>query len=193
MLLPLLFFPQDPHSPVTFPIPADMRETWPGAKLSDAEKQLLQRAVAPELYDEDEDSRSGKKYSFDSLDTADIALGSLGKGVIVLMSGSSLCGNGGCPIYVYVSEKRGYRKILGDKEMGPGGWAFAVVNSKTAIPDLVIAASLGGGLTELALFRYSRDAFSKQACEILTAKNPTSTLSSWWDPSQVFIEPCGQH
>ncbi len=193
MLLPLLLFPPAPQSSATFPVPADMHETWPGAKLTGADKQLLQKAVAPELLDEDEDSRSGKKYSFDSLDTADIALGTLGKGVIVLMSGSSLCGTGGCPIYVYVIEKPGYRKVLGDKRTGPGGWAFAVVNSKTTIPDLVIAASLGGGLMELGLFRYSGDAFSRQACEILTAKNPASTLSSWWDPSQVVIEPCGHH
>jgi hypothetical protein len=191
MSLTLLLFPPAPQSPGTFPIPPDMHETWPGAKLTDADKQLLQKAVGPELRDEDEDSRSGKKYSFDSLDTADIALGTLGKGVMVLMSGSSLCGTGGCPIYVYVSEKRGYRKVLGDKTRGPGGWAFAVVRSKTTIPDLVIAANLGGGLMELGLFRYSGDAFSRQACEILTAKNPNTTLSSWWDPLAVSISPCG--
>src|SRR5258708_32594681 len=134
MLLPLLFFPQDPHSPVTFPIPADMRETWPGAKLSDAEKQLLQRAVAPELYDEDEDSRSGKKYSFDSLDTADIALGSLGKGVIVLMSGSSLCGNGGWPFFCYVPREQGDPKIFWEKKMGARGSALSRGKSQTPNP-----------------------------------------------------------
>jgi hypothetical protein len=168
-----------------------MHETWPGAKLTDADKQLLEKAVGPELRDEDEDSRSGEKYSFDSLDTTDIALGTLGKGVMVLMSGSSLCGTGGCPIYVYVSEKRGYRRVLGNKTRGPGGWAFAVVKSKTTIPDLVIAGNLGGGLMELALYRYSGDAFSKQACEILSAKNPNTPLSSWWDPSAVAVSPCG--
>jgi hypothetical protein len=194
LLLLLLPFASAPQSPATFPIPADMHEIWPGAKLTDADKQLLQKAAAPELHDENEDSRSGKKYSFESLDTADIALGTLGKGVIVLMSGSALCGTGGCPIYAYVHEKGEYKKVLGGEKKGAGpiGWAFTVVNSKTTIPDLVIARSNGGGQVALTLFRYSGDAFVPQACEILSAKNPTST-SSWWDPSQVSIEPCGQN
>jgi hypothetical protein len=76
----------------TFPIPADMHETWSGAKLSEAGKQLLQKAVNADLRDLQEESES-------TVDTAEIALGPLGKGVIVRLSRSVFCGTGGCPIY----------------------------------------------------------------------------------------------
>lgn len=39
----------------TFPIPKDMHETWAGAKLSEADKRLLWKAIAAELGDESED------------------------------------------------------------------------------------------------------------------------------------------
>jgi hypothetical protein len=53
-----------------------MHETWPGAKLSEADKRLLQRAVNPDLRDLQEKSQS-------TVDTAQIAFGPLGKGVII--------------------------------------------------------------------------------------------------------------
>jgi hypothetical protein len=59
-----------------------MHETWPGAKLNDADKQLLQKVVNADLRDLDEESQSGTKSAFSTVDTADTALGTLGKGVI---------------------------------------------------------------------------------------------------------------
>jgi hypothetical protein len=157
-----------------------MHETWSGAKLSEADKQLLQRTVNADLRDLQEESQS-------TVDTADIALGTLGKGVIVLMSRSFLCGTGGCPIYVYVREKAGYRKVLSS-----AGWAFAAVDSHGAVPELVLAGNAGGARITLHLFHYDGKTFNTQACEMLTSKTE-DTPSSWWDPSQVNIEPCGQH
>jgi hypothetical protein len=179
ILLPLLSFALAPQSAATFPIPADMRETWSGAKLSEADKQLLQKAVNTDLRDLQEESQS-------TVDTAEIALGPLGKGVIVLLSRSPICGTGGCPIYAYVREKTGYRKVLSSF-----GWAFAVVDSDGAVPDLVLAGNAGGARITLHLFHYGLKTFSKRACEMLTSKTG-DTPSSWWDPSQVNIEPCGQ-
>jgi len=190
--LSLLLFTPVPQSPAAFPIPEDMHETWLGAKLNDVDKRLLQKAVNADLRDLDEESQSGTKSAFNTVNMADIALGTLGNGVIVLMSGSFFCGTGGCPIYAYVREKDGYRKILGDKRIGPGGWAFAVVNSKTRIPDLVIASNGGGGQMGLGLYRYVGDRFVLQACETLTRKAPESD-AGWWEPSAVVVEPrsCG--
>lgn len=190
LLLPLLFCGPAPQSAATFPIP-DMQEAWPGAKLTDADKLLLRKAVESDLRKLEEEIQSGDRLKLGSVDSADLDLGSLGKGVIVTLSDSVLCGTGGCPIYAYIREKNAYRNVLGGyKGIGPNGWAFAVVKSKTKIPDLVIARNNGGGQMGLILFRYSGDAFAPQACEILTAKNPTSTLSTWWDASQVNVEPC---
>ena len=175
--------------PPAFPIPADMHEDWPGANLNKAEKGLLQRAMAVEIRNQgDEDPDSGKKYSFSSIDTADVALGKLGKGVIGKMSGSFFCGTGGCPIYVYVREKGGYRKVL-----RAFGWAFAVVGSKTApAPALVIASNQGGGHMILTLYRYAGEAFTDQACDVLTWKDVNAT-NSWWDTSQVDVQSCSWH
>jgi len=180
ILLPLLLFALAPESAATFPIPADMHDTWSGAKLSEAGKQLLQKAVNADLPDLQEESES-------TVDTAEIALGPLGKGVIVRLSRSVFCGTGGCPIYAYVREKTGYRKVLSSF-----GWAFAVVGSHGAAPDLVLAGNAGGARITLHLFHYDGKTFSKRACEMLASKTG-DTPSSWWDPSQVDIEPCGQH
>ena len=157
-----------------------MHETWSGAKLSEADKQLLQKAVNADLRDLQEQSQS-------AVDTAEIALGTLGKGVIVQLSHSSFCGTGGCPIYAYVREKTGYRKVLSSF-----GWAFAVVDSHGAVPDLVLPGNAGGARITLHLFHYDRKAFSTRDCEMLSSKTG-DTPSSWWDSSQVNIEPCGQH
>ena len=181
ILLPLLLFPPAPQSVATFPIPADMRETWPGAKVSEADKPLLQKAVNAGLRDLHEESQSPVDF-----DSAEIALGPLGKGIIVLLS-SPYCGTGGCPIFAYVREKTGYRKVLSSF-----GWAFAVVDSRDATPDLVIARNAGGGLITLLLFHYSGKTFNRPDCEILTSK-AGDPPSSWWDPSLVNIEPCAQH
>lgn len=91
----------------------------------------------------------------ENMDSADLDLGSLGKGVLVTLSESVLCGTGGCPIYAYVREENAYRKILGDKKRWVLGWAFAVVKSKATIPDLVIVSNLSGGVIVLTLYRYS--------------------------------------
>ena len=182
ILLSLLRFAPAPQHAATFPIPTDMHETWPGAKLSEADKQLLQRAVNVELRDLQKESHSPV-----DVDTAEIALGPLGKGVIVALSNPLVCGTGGCPVYAYVREKTGYRKVLSSF-----GWAFAVVDSHGAAPNLVIAGNAGGGRITLLLFHYDGKSFITEACEMLTAKTG-DTPSSWWDPSLVNIEPCRQH
>jgi hypothetical protein len=181
ILLPLILFPVTPQSGGTFPIPGDMREIWPGAKLSEADKPLLQEAVNASLRDLHQESKSPVDF-----DSAEIALGPLGKGVIVLLSSRLYCGTGDCPIFAYVREKTGYRIVL-----SVGGWAFAVVDSHDPTPDLVIARNAGGGLITLLLFRYSGKTFNMQACEILTSKTG-DTPNSWWDPSLVNIGPCAQ-
>lgn len=191
LLLPLFLLTPVPQSPATFPISADMHEIWPGVKLSDADTQLLRKAVESDLRDLDEEALAEKKNTFASVDTADLPLGELAKGVIVLMSGSPMCGNGGCPIYAYVREKSRYRKVLGDKRKGPGGWAFGVINTNLEVPDLVIASNLSGGVIVLTLYRYSGKTFTSEGCETLTAKEGAPSGRSRFDPAAVVISPCG--
>jgi hypothetical protein len=183
LLLRVFFVALALQSAETFPIPAEMRETWPGAKLDEADNQLLQRAVNADLHFRD--LKEKPRYA---LDTADVALGTLGKAIIVSISSPILCGTGGCPIYAYVREKTGYRRVLGSF-----GWAFALVDSHGAVPDLVIADNAGGAHIALHLFHYDGNIFRTRACEILTSKTAGDTPTSWWNPSQVNIGPCGQH
>lgn len=169
-----------------FPIPA-MQEVWPGAKLNETNRRLLWRAINADLRELEKISSSGKKSSLDDVDTADISLGNLGQGVIVEISHSELCGTGGCPIYAYVREKAGYKRVLRSF-----GWAFGVIKSDTAVPDLVVASNGGGGQVGLALYRYNGEMFARAACETLKAKWPGSAAFSWWDAASVDVEPCGR-
>lgn len=70
-------------TPPTFPIPTDMHESWPGAKLDYADKHLLRKTVNADLRDLDEESQSGEKAAFSSVDTENIALGTLGRDLFV--------------------------------------------------------------------------------------------------------------
>jgi hypothetical protein len=177
VLLRLLLIAQLSQPAQTFPIPENMRETWPGAKLSETENRALQKTVKAEQY-----VRETKQESEFTLNTADIALGALGKAVIASPTSPILCGTGGCPIYIYVRDRSGFRKVL-----EYFGWAFGVANSNGKIPDIVIAANLGGGQLSLRLFRYDSTTFRSRACEVLTSHAEVSP-SSWWKVSDVT--PC---
>ena len=143
LLLLSCLFAAGPQPTSTFPIPRDIEETWPGAKLNDAENQLPERAVPSDLRDLERDC--SQKTASASVDSADLNLGKLGQGVLVRMCGSCACGvTGNCPIYAYFRETGGFRKILSDKRRGTFGWAFSVVDSNSETPDLVIAKNLGG-------------------------------------------------
>jgi hypothetical protein len=163
-----------------------MQEIWPGAKLNDADTRLLRKAMAPDLSEQSDESQPNNKYTFDKVDSAVIDLGTVGKGVIVLMSGSTMCGTGGCPICIYVREKVGYRKVLSSF-----GWAFAVLSSHATVPDLVIASNLSGGIIVLTLYRYFGKIFTSKGCETLTAKEGAPSGRSRFDPAAVVVSPCG--
>lgn len=190
-LLPLFLFEQTPQSPATFPMPKDMQEIWPGAKLTDADKLLLREAVESDLRRLNRDLQGDQTLKFESIDSADLDLGSLGRGVLVTFSESVLCGTGGCPIYAYVREKNAYRKVLGPEKGWAVGWAFAVVKSGTTIPDLVIASNLSGGVIVLTLYRYSGKTFTPHACDNLTAKEGAASSRTRFDPAAVVISSCG--
>jgi hypothetical protein len=173
------------QSTQTFPIPTDMRQDWPGAKLNNAKMKLLKKAVNPDLASLNQGTAPEEILTFDRVDTAEIALGTLGDAVVAIFSHSISCGTGGCPIYVYAREKDRYRRVLRDDL----GWAYTSVRSKTAIPDLVIASNGGGGHLMLTLYRYDGAIYKRNVCEILIAKDE-GFPDSWWDPSQVNIAPC---
>src|SRR5260370_18954095 len=65
---------------------------------------------------------------------AGVSVGKLGKGVVVRMAGSCVCGaTGNCHLRAYAPRKGGYRLVAD----GGMGWAFGVVDSKAAVPGLV--------------------------------------------------------
>jgi len=190
-LFSVLVFASAPRPPATFPIPKDMQETWPGAKLTDAEKLLLREAVESDLRRLHRDLQDDQRLKVETMDSADLDLGSLGKGVVVMLSESVLCGTGGCPIYAYVREKDAYRKVLGPKKGWTLGWAFAVVKTGATIPELVIASNLSGGVIVLTLYRYSGKTFTSEGCENLTAKQGAPGSRSRFDPAAFVVSPCG--
>ncbi len=174
------------------PIPGGMEKTWPAAVLSLREKKLLQEAVEPDL--RDLQKHCGEKSKFDNLAKTNITLGTLGKGVIVSTHGSCACGAAGnCAIYLYVRENERYREVLRDGKRVPYSWAFAMVDSKSGVPDLVLASNERAFQVTLTKYTYLGHKFVPMACETLTAKNSDSGPANWWNPSEVVVKPCETH
>jgi hypothetical protein len=120
ILIPLCLMAQSSRSPRSFPIPEDMQEDWPGVGLNEAETKLLQKAVQADLLKVEADCET--KLSLDRIEMAGVSLGKLGKGVVVRMSGSCVCGaTGNCPMHAYARKKAGYRLVAD----GGMGWALA--------------------------------------------------------------------
>ena len=187
-LISLFAFPQSVQPPKLFPIPAEMHEIWPGATLTIPEKKLLEKALEPAL--QKTEKFCEKKTAFESIDSATISLGKLGTGVIILVSESCMCGSANCPIYLYAHAQDGYRIVLGDPRpgRGAGGWAFGLVEAEADVPALVLASNAGGPRVVLTLYRYDGSQFVPQGCETLTRKPGNGT--SWWNPSEVDVQPC---
>ena len=181
---------QGPSKSGCFPIPSNMQEYWRGADLSEADQTLVSNAIEADLMDLEKDCEDKYKSKADSVDLAGASLGKLGKGVFVRMSGSCMCGaTGNCPIYVYVREKDLFRHVLADDDQRPMGWTFAVVNSKTAIPDIVLASNGGGGTANLSLFRYVGSKYVLRAFETLEEKGGGASGGSF-DPAAVVVKSC---
>jgi len=170
-----------------FPIPAGFDKVWPSAKFSESEGKLLRAAVETDLRDSE---RYGEeKCTFDDVDKTTLPLGKLGNGIFVATNESCGCRRN-CSVYLYVHEKDGYREILRNGKIPPVSWAFALVNSNRGVPDIVLASGDGGREVGLTRYRYTGGRFVRHGCERLVAKNWPDFPKSWWDPSQVIIQPC---
>jgi hypothetical protein len=192
LLFSIYLFARNYDASRLFPIPEGLDKTWPDAVLSDSEKKLLREAVEPDL--RDLEGCGDEKPTFESLVKTSIALGRLGKGVLVAPNRRCYCGGtGNCPVYLYVREKDRYREVLRNGKRVPYSWAFAVVNSQPDIPEIVLATNSSARQVNLTKYRYVGDRFFPQACETLTAKNTDSGPKSWWDPDQVLIRPCEKY
>ncbi len=192
LLISLCVFGQSPGASKLFAIPAGLDKTWPDAALSDSEKNLLRKAVEPDLRELERNCEA--KSTFDSLQKTSVALGTLGNGVIVSTHGSCSCGaTGNCAIYLYTREKDGYREVLRNGKRIPYSFAFAVVASKADVPDLVLATNESASEVRLTEYRYAGDKFVPQACETLTAKDTGTAPQNWWNPNEVIVQPCETH
>lgn len=182
MIVACLLF-QRPPAAKLFPIPENMEYEFPGVKLSSAETKLLDKALSADFANQD---FCDKESPLPELSSAHVSLGRLGSGIIVKVNDPCICGTGGCPMFVYVREKGGYRTVSESF-----GWAFGVVPSETDVPDLVFASSAGGGLMTLTLQRYDGHAYVDHSCETLTAKEGfPQSQDDWWDPDKVSVSPC---
>ena len=191
LLFSVSLFAQNSTSSDFFPIPKGLDKVWPNAVLSDKEESLLRKAVEPDLRAlERENDCTQETSTFDSVDKTRLPLGKLGNGIFVATNSSCVCAKAGCPVYLYLPEKYRYRGVLsGDGEVAVG-WAFALVDSRSGIPDLVLASNPGHGVVVLTKYRYLGGKFVSHACEKLVAKNWPDSPNSWWIASEVNIQPC---
>jgi len=125
--------------------------------LTAEELKLLETAAAPDLR-AIQDQCGGASLNFADLGIVGVGLGSAGRGAILRLHGSCMCGGtGNCPLLVYRREKDAFRKVLDDLQ----GWAFAVVKQGPAVPDLVFVSNRGGSSCELTRYRYKHTRFEE--------------------------------
>jgi hypothetical protein len=117
----LMLFVLQPHAKdELFPLPK-MHENWPSEGLTTHEQSLLRKAHST--------------HDSCEFDYALVDLGKLGKGVLTRNGNRCNCGaTGNCPIAVYVRKGDQYREI--PIESDPSGWAWGIVKSDAAVPDL---------------------------------------------------------
>ena len=183
LLIPACLLFQDPPATKLFPIPENMQYEFPGVKLTPREAKLLEKAFSSDLAKLEP---CDKKPLSEQFATAEVSLEKLGRGIVVKLNDSCLCGTGGCPINVYIREKDLYRTI--DESFG---WAFGVVESGSDVPDLAFASSGGGGRMTLLLQRYDGRHFVDKACEMLVSEGGfPPTPEDWFNPKLVKVRPC---
>lgn len=179
----LAVFFQGAPAPKLFPIPGHMEFAFPGVNLSETNGKLLQTAFGA---DWKEDYLDAKKLASERIAMAGIALGKLGSGIVLKVNDEVLCGTGGCPLYVYVREKVGYRVVA--KSFG---WAYGVVATKSEVPDLAFASNGSGGRMTVTLQSYDGQHFVDKACEMLVSGDSMPpTPDDWFNPAFVQVRPC---
>ena len=84
-----------------------------------------------------------------------VHLGSLGEGAMVEFAHSPSCGNGGCPMWLFVRGEHGYRSLI-----RAAGWGFSLIKSSAAVPDVAFYWQMGAGQTDVSQYRYKKEMFA---------------------------------
>lgn len=132
------------------------------ASATPAEYELLNPAIKANWGREEghEEKEVGiePRPDFDKIRAVHIPLGALGDGLVVYFDNFPECGaTGNCPIAVYVWEAKGYRRAI-----DAGGWGFAPLPSKGAVPDLAFYWQMSATETDAVVFHYAKGQFREQ-------------------------------
>ncbi|MGH9448986.1 MAG: hypothetical protein ACRD11_00425 [Terriglobia bacterium] len=158
--------------PLGFPIPARMlplgNAVTPGeyAQFELAIKSYCNRAKARDL-------QTGPCLgtNFTHIQAGRVKLGALGEEFVVSFSHSSGCGNGGCPMALFVREAKGYRLTVMS-----GGGGYALLPSGGPVPDVAFYWNMGGGDTTVQSFHYAHGKFAPAGNADCTPKNNPSPV-----------------
>lgn len=96
----------------------------------------------------------------DWISAAKVPFGSLGLAMVVNFDHSELCGNGGCPMWVFVHGPGGYRNVIKD-----GGWGFSLEPSGRPVPDIAFYWSMGAGEIVVGRYHYAKGKFVSVAAK----------------------------
>ena len=151
--LPLLILPSslasDGAKSSAFPLPeriAPLFEAVTPREYADVvtaiENELRKPAVSAEL------EQGAGLGPLNNIQVTRVRLGSL-EAEVVEFSHSGGCGNGGCPMWLFLRDPRGYRSAIRS-----GGWAFSTVSSGGPVPDVVFFGQSGAGETDVSQFHY---------------------------------------
>lgn len=168
-----------------FPIPK-MQVEWPSSGLSSRDYGLLVDAVKSAFAD----CEGGVTHS--RFEYALVGLGKLGKGVFVRTQEPCHCGGtGNCAIHLYVRDSNTYREVPFREHREPWGWAWGVVQSGSAVPELAIGSNGGGGCQGLGIYHYSKGSFVLSANEFVRLKDESHApdREDWWNSSKVIVRP----
>lgn len=186
-LLLLLMFPalraESPEQ--LFPIPSNMRDTWPSTGLDKNDETALKRALGAKA--KSLSAALPGDCDKPQFDWAPTELGKLGQGVVAATISPCNCGRANCAISLFVRKGAGYYEVPFDsRHREPSGWAFGLLESPSGVPDVVIASAAGGLMVGLELYRYVDDRFVLRSSECLKQRNPESPRG-WWNQADVIV------
>lgn len=92
--------------------------------------------------------------TFDWISVSQVALGSLGEGLVVNFGHSPSCGNGGCPMWLLLRHSSRYTVAIRS-----GGWGYSLLHSAGSVPDIVFYWHMSAAETDVARYHYAKGRF----------------------------------
>ena len=162
--------------PPTFPLPAEsewLERGDPGVQ--NGLSPVLKTAIQKEF----------QCTQCETVGAKQVDLGHLGPAAIAFIYDDNNCGpTGNCDFYLFYKAETGIRSIQIDN-----GWTYAIVKSKTDVPDLVFMANTSRSSVWVKIYSFVHGAFVLSGCDSVEL-NDSIESAYILNPKQVTIGLC---